>query len=38
MRNLSNRSWVEILEESRGCTLLCANCHAETHHPESTLQ
>jgi len=38
MRNLSNRRWLEILAESRGCILLCANCHAETHHPESTLQ
>ncbi len=38
MRILSNRSWESILEESKKCELLCANCHAEKHNPELTLK
>ncbi|MEL6393521.1 MAG: hypothetical protein AAFR97_12275, partial [Bacteroidota bacterium] len=34
MRRLSNSSWDRILVEASKCVLLCANCHAETHHPE----
>ncbi len=34
LRHLSNRNWQVILEESRKCILLCANCHAEIHSPE----
>ena len=34
MRILSNRRWEAILIESQKCVLLCANCHAEEHHPE----
>ena len=34
LRRLSNSSWNRILEESQKCLLLCANCHAEVHHPE----
>lgn len=33
IRNLSNRSWRACLSESKKCVLLCANCHAELHHP-----
>jgi hypothetical protein len=34
LRAFSNRSLAEIESEVAKCTLLCANCHAETHHPE----
>jgi hypothetical protein len=34
IRALSNRRWDAVLEESRKCTLLCANCHAEEHNPD----
>ena len=33
IRSLSNRSEVEIRQEVKKCIVLCANCHAETHHP-----
>ena len=33
LRSLSNRSWHDIVREARLCQLLCANCHAEIHHP-----
>lgn len=26
--------WVKILKEAAKCLLLCANCHAEEHHPK----
>ena len=35
-RNLSNRKLSDLLEEAQKCLLLCANCHAEAHHPESS--
>jgi hypothetical protein len=30
---LSNRSLDEIHREAEKCVILCANCHAELHHP-----
>ena len=33
VRNLSNRSEVDIRAEVAECILLCANCHAEEHFP-----
>ncbi len=33
LRKLSNCKWEWCLEEVKKCQLLCANCHAETHHP-----
>lgn len=33
VRNLTNRKWDRILEESKKCQILCANCHAEKHYP-----
>ncbi|MDQ2971509.1 MAG: hypothetical protein M3R20_00770 [Pseudomonadota bacterium] len=33
LRSISNRSPAAILEESKKCVLLCANCHAEAHFP-----
>ena len=32
-RNLSNRKLESVMEEFATCILLCANCHAEEHHP-----
>ena len=32
-RNCSNRTWESLLKETQKCELLCANCHAEEHHP-----
>jgi hypothetical protein len=34
LRSLSNRRWQIIAGEATKCDLLCANCHAEVHHPE----
>ena len=33
LRALSNRSLDEIHREAEKCVILCANCHAELHHP-----
>ena len=32
-RHLSNCSMKSIIEESKKCILLCANCHREIHYP-----
>ena len=37
LRTLSNRRLAEIREELAKCVVLCANCHAETHHPHLDL-
>jgi len=37
VRTLSNRSWQAVMDESRKCVLLCANCHAEEHNPDCVL-
>ena len=37
LRAFSNRSQVELEAEAAKCDLLCANCHAEVHHPGSAL-
>ncbi|RYY89315.1 MAG: hypothetical protein EOO15_06565 [Chitinophagaceae bacterium] len=37
VRLLSNRKWEAIVQEASKCKLLCSNCHAEMHHPESEL-
>ena len=34
LRALSSRSMAEVEVELGKCILLCANCHAEAHHPE----
>ncbi len=33
-RTLANKSLKHILNEFEKCSLLCANCHSEFHHPE----
>lgn len=37
VRAMSNRSEVEIRAELAKCVLLCANCHAEVHHPDMAM-
>jgi len=37
MRSLSNRTMKRIMTEVIKCDLLCANCHAELHHPNLNL-
>ena len=45
-RELKDSNWANLIRRSRwdvvkkgleGCTLLCRNCHMETHHPELSL-
>lgn len=36
-RNLANKSFDELLNESNKCILLCANCHREIHHEDYNL-
>ena len=38
LRAMSNRSDQALQREAAKCRLLCANCHAETHHPECLLK
>ena len=33
-RKISNSTWEWCLKEAEKCQLLCANCHAEIHHPQ----
>lgn len=37
LRAMSNRSDAALRAEAAKCRLLCANCHAEVHHPECLL-
>ena len=37
MRSLSNRTWAKVLQETKKCSLVCANCHAELHNPHLNL-
>jgi len=37
MRSLSNRTWSTVLQETKKCSLVCANCHAELHNPHLNL-
>ena len=34
IRSLSNRNEADIRTEMVKCIVLCANCHAEVHHPQ----
>lgn len=38
LRSLANRSLDSLLAEFEKCQLLCANCHAEVHNPDMTLE
>jgi hypothetical protein len=37
MRSLANLQWELVLQEAHKCLLLCSNCHAEHHNPDSTM-
>ena len=34
-RNLSQKTWEDIIEEVKKCQLLCFNCHMELHHNQT---
>lgn len=36
IRKMANTKWETLVEEAKKCSLLCANCHREIHHPEMT--
>jgi hypothetical protein len=38
LRSLSNRSMERILSEAAKCMLVCSNCHAEIHYPNSDIE
>lgn len=38
LRSFSNNNIKILSEEVNKCQLLCANCHAETHYPESVIE
>lgn len=38
IRNIGNRSLKSLREELSKCILLCANCHAEEHHPQCEIK
>ena len=38
LRILSNKKMSSILDEVKKCELLCANCHAEEHNPELSIE
>ena len=38
LRAFSNRALVELRNEALKCDVLCANCHAEVHFPQCTLE
>ena len=35
--DMKNKCWETIIVELKKCTLLCKNCHAETHWPECNI-
>ena len=35
MRSLANLDWELVCKEAQKCRLLCSNCHAEHHNPDS---
>jgi len=37
LRKCANAKWADLLEESKNCILLCANCHNELHNPHLTI-
>ena len=34
VRIITNRTWDYCINEANKCDILCANCHAEHHHPD----
>lgn len=37
-RKLGNTKWSLLLKEAEKCVLICSNCHAETHSPDSSIE